>query len=351
MSTHLFESAMITARTETPIDRARALCRSAWGVEAELGPLPSERDEIFRVNSADGRRYTLKLTSPAEPAIATAFQTAALDHAAARDPALPIPKLVPDRDGRVAFRPDWAGEHIPTARLLSWLEGMPLVSAPRNRAQAASMGSALARLGLALADFDHPGADHDLSWDLRNTARLRGLLTAIADADRRALAEAAMDRFENGTALRLESLRRQVVHNDLHPHNTLVSAEAPHLLTGIIDFGDAVRTALAADVAIAACYLMGGPDDALELPQALVAAYHDVRPLHSDEAVLIAPLMEARHLMTVAITEWRAARYPENRAYITKNIATAWRGLTTFATRPAHEWAAGFVTICQKGKI
>jgi Ser/Thr protein kinase RdoA (MazF antagonist) len=342
-------STMTAAQTATPVERVGALCRSAWGLETRLSPLPSERDEIFRVEAADGRRFTLKLTSPAEPSTATDFQTAALRHATTRAPDLPIPQLVPDRDGRIAFRPDWPGDAVPTARLLTWLDGVPLASAPRSMAQAMSMGQALASLGAALADFDHPGAEHDLAWDLRNVGRLRPLLASIADADRRALVEAAMDRFEGSTAPRLETLRRQVVHNDLNPHNTLVATADPHLLTGIIDFGDLVRTALVADVAIAACYLIGSGAEAMRLPHALVSAYDRVRPLEDDELMLIAPLMEARHLMTVAITEWRAARHPHNRTYITKNTATAWHGLAALVTRPMDGWAADFLAIPRQG--
>jgi hypothetical protein len=37
--------------------------------------------------------------------------------------------------------------------------------------------------------------------------------------------------------------------------------------------------------------------------------------------------MAARLAATVAITEWRAQRFPANRAYITKNTGVAWQGL------------------------
>jgi hypothetical protein len=46
--------------------------------------------------------------------------------------------------------------------------------------------------------------------------------------------------------------------------------------------------------------------------------------------------MEARHLMTIAITEWRAARNPDNRASITKNTGQAWQALRTLH-RISHE--------------
>jgi Ser/Thr protein kinase RdoA (MazF antagonist) len=93
---------------------------------------------------------------------------------------------------------------------------------------------------------------------------------------------------------------------------------------------------LIADVAIAACYVLGDVGDPLATVAPLVAAYHRLRPLDEAEIALLVPLMEARHLMTVAITEWRAARNPQDRASITKNTARAWRGLRTLGAL-SHE--------------
>jgi len=326
---------------------AAGLCRSAWGIDGRLTPLASERDRIFRVESADGRRLILKFTNPDETPLATDFQTRGLLHAAARDPGLPIPRLVPDREGRVAFRPDtWPFDRPPTARLMTWLDGDLVAHSARSPAQARALGRTLAQLGQALADFDHPGADHYLIWDLVHTSDHRPRLAAVADPAGRALVEAAIDRFDRTTAPALAAVRRQVLHADLTPYNALVDPAAPDRVTGIIDFGDLVRTALVCDVAIAACYLMGDGDDAMALPEALAAGFHAVRPLARDEVLLIAPLMEARHAMTVAITEHHAARVPGNRAYITKNTATAWRGLTTFAGRTPDAWGSRFLHAC-----
>ncbi len=324
-----------------------ALCRSAWGIDGRLSPLASERDRIFRVESADGRRLILKFTDPNEAPLATDFQTQGLLHAAARDPGLQIPRLVPDREGRVAFRPDWPFGPPPTARLMTWLDGDLVAHSPKSPAQARALGQALARLGLALAEFDHPGADHYLIWDLVHTSDHRPRLAAVTDPAGRAMVEAAMDRFDRTTAPALAAVRRQVLHADLTPYNALVDPVAPDRVTGIIDFGDMVRTALVCDVAIAACYLMGDGDDAMALPEALAAGFHAVSPLTRDEVLLIAPLMEARHAVTVAITEHHAARVPGNRPYITKNTATAWRGLTTFSGRAPDAWSSRLLHACR----
>jgi len=335
-----------TANGSTPIALIRDLCRSAWGVDGHFTAIASERDEIFRVDQADGRAFVLKLTNPQEPPETTEFQTRAMLHAIERDPTLPIPRLIPDRSGRHAFRPDWDGDHVPTARLLTWLAGPPLASAKPAAPIAAAMGAILARLGLALADFDHAGADQDLAWDICRAPQLTAELSGLSDPAMRAIVENAFTRFDWETAPCLNGMRRQIIHNDLTPHNTLVDPQHHDRIAGVIDFGDLVRTALVCDPAIAACYLMGDGDDAMALPQVLVAAYHAERPLDRAEIELIPLLMEVRHAMTVAITENHAARRPEAHAYITKNTATAHRGLQVFKGRPPEMWVEGFLRCC-----
>lgn len=328
------QSSLSDARQQTPPDRLESLCREAWGIGGRFTTLPAVCDEVFRLDTAEGERFVLKLTSPHEAPLATDFQTQALVHLGKTDPTLPVPRLIPTRDGGLSYRPSWPDRAPPAARLFTWLDGVPLVEAAQP--DGAAMGAMLARIGLGLADFDHPGADHDHDWDLRNTARLAPLLDEIAAAEERRLAQRAMTRFTDETAACLAPLRRQVVHNDFNLFNVLIDPDQPSRITGVIDFGDMVRTALIADVAIAACYVLGDADDPLATVAPLVAAYHRLRPLEEVEIALLVPLMEARHLMTVAITEWRAVRNPQDRASITKNTARAWRGLKTLGVL-SHE--------------
>lgn len=325
MAAPLLQAGLAGEMPRTPQERLTGLCQPAWGIEGRFTRLPSVCDELFRIDADDGQSYVLRLTSPLEDPLATDFQTQALAHLSRSDATLPVPRLVPTLEGELAFRPAWWGEPAPTARLFQWLEGVPLVQVEKPDGR--SMGLMLARIGLALADFDHPGADHDHDWDLRNAGRLAPLLTEIGDSARRTLTERAMARFVEETAPRLASLRRQVVHNDFNLHNVLVGPNAPSVITGVIDFGDMVRTALIADVAIAAAYILRGDDDPFAIIRPFLAAYHALRPLEEREVALLVPLIEARHLATVAITEWRAARNPEDSASITKNTERAWGGL------------------------
>src|SRR6202044_3305727 len=81
------------------------------------------------------------------------------------------------------------------------------------------------------------------------------------------------------------------------------------------------------DVAIGAAYLVLLGEHPMHFPLAFVTGYTQRRPLEPAELQLLPRLMAARMAMTVAITEWRAQRYPEDRGYITKNTEMAWNAL------------------------
>ena len=151
------------------------------------------------------------------------------------------------------------------------------------------------------------------------------------DDARRALARAFMTRFTTHVLPRLPSMRSQVIHNDYHFYNVLVAPDDQARIVGIIDFGDMVHAPLVGEVATAAAFHMAGSPDPFEGPAQVVAAYHAVLPLTGAEQEIVADLLATRHLITALISEWRAARYPENRAYIMRHNPAAWDGLSHMA--------------------
>jgi Ser/Thr protein kinase RdoA (MazF antagonist) len=202
-----------------------------------------------------------------------------------------------------------------------------LHSAPRSSEQARRLGALLAHLGVALESFSHPADRREIAWNLAQAARVLPLLDAIDDPAQRELAARHLRYFENEVAPALSRLRQQVIHSDFNAHNVLVDEAHSDQPAGIIDFGDIVRTQLITDVAIGAAYWVTSGSDALQLPREFVSAYNSVTRLRTEECELLVALIAARLAVTVVITHWRAKRFPENHAYITKNTATAWRGL------------------------
>lgn len=325
---------------------AASLARDLYGIDAKVRRLTSERDTNFHLLAADGRGYVLKIANAAEPPEITNFQTEALLHIERTDPSLPVPRVEHLLDGRTEISLPIGGPAISVVRLLSFLEGEPLHRTPTSALQRGNIGRCLASLGLVLRDFDHAAADHDLLWDIKNAARLRSLLPSIADSELRQFSERHLDLFDKEIAPLLPRLRAQVIHNDFNPHNVLVNVAHPDTITGILDFGDMVRTPLILDVAIAASYLTSVEGDALGNVSDFLAAYHAVSPLLRQEIDMLFDLIVTRLVTTVAITNWRAARYPENSAYILRNNQPARDGLARFATLSREDVRRHFSRSC-----
>jgi Ser/Thr protein kinase RdoA (MazF antagonist) len=328
-------------------ETAVALLKRHYGIEATAKPIACERDATFQMKAVDGTSYTLKIANPAEPPLDTNFQTEALRWVDRVEPALPVPKMVPARDGRFELSVPMMDGRASVVRLLSWLDGVPVAQTGVSAELRCSMGQTLARLGVALRGFDHPRADHDIQWDIKNASRLRPLIAALPDTPLRRQLGQELDHFDAVVKPALAGLRWQVVHNDFNLHNVLTSVDDPARVSGVLDFGDMVKTPLVIDLAVAAAYMTHLPDGALRSVTEIVAAYHQVAPLHRAEILLLRDLIVVRLVTTIAITEWRAARYPQNATYILRNNGPARIGLERFATLPGEDVTATLLRACE----
>ncbi len=326
-------------------DEAQNLAHRLFGIDGSATPLASERDTNFHLVTRDGRGFALKFANSAEPPSGTNFQTEALLALDRNAPSLPVPKVVQALDMRCEIPVVLADGRATVVRLLTWVEGEPVAKVGVSPALRRDIGRTLARLGLALSSFDHPAASHDLLWDIRNAARLRPMTADVTDEEIRGRVLAELDHFEAEVAPRLPGLRHQVVHNDLNHHNVVVRRSEPNRVSGILDFGDMVRTALAVDVAVAASYLASGEDPVADIAEFL-AAYHSVAPLRSEEIDLMRDLIVARLVTSISITSWRAKRYPQNAVYILRNNGPARRAMLRFAALPRDEITSALRSAC-----
>ncbi|HEU4545904.1 MAG TPA: phosphotransferase, partial [Microlunatus sp.] len=282
-------------------DSLHAALEAHWGLAGDLTGLHGERDRNFRLESGSVR-HLLKVHNPADDESVLDLQCSALRHLRAQAPDLPVPGVVPTRDGRSWVRLAGRDGRTSFAWVLTWLEGRHPEPAELDAGQVREWGRTSARLGRGLRGFGHPAASRPLTWDVRRLPALRHWLSAVA-ADRRPAIEAVLDRFDERVAPVLPRLRAQVVHNDLAPTNVLVDDDLR--VTGITDFGDLTHTALVCDLAVAAADLLSGRPDGLELVGEVVAGYDAVSALEAEEAMVVADLVAARYAATVLITAWR----------------------------------------------
>ena len=343
-------AALSTAAPSLALDEVADLVARLYGIDGSVAPLAGERDQNCRIETADGSRYVVKISNPSEPVPVVDFQIAALDHVARAAPGQPVPRVVRTLGGRprdTVALPDGSRS---TVRMLTYLDGVQIRETSRSAAQRRAMGTVLAQLDLALQGCAHPAASHNLLWNVSAAHRLEDKLDAVADAPRRALAAAFMRRFTDHVLPRLASVRQQVIHNDYHLYNVLVAPDDHERIVGIIDFGDMLQAPLVGEVATAAAFHMTGNADPFEGPAQFVGAYHATLPLMDAEQEIVADLMATRHLITALISEWRAARYPENRAYLMRHNPAAWEALSQMADLSRNEARDRLLTEIRQGK-
>ena len=326
-------AAVLEVRAPAFTDRdAVAMIRANWGLDATVRPLVSERDQNFRVDSDDGRRFVLKIANAAEDEVVTDFQIQALVYVAKRVQALGIPircpEVVPTLDGAVSLSmsgPD--GTHV--TRLVTWLDGLPLGERDASAGLARRMGVYLAHLGRALEGFSHPGSTHSLLWDIQQASQLRPLIRYVPDAAAANAVGAALDDYERYAKPVLPAMRAQVIHSDMNPDNVLVEASDPDTVAGVIDFGDMLHAPLVADVAVACSYLRVFEGDPLQLMAEFVAGYHGVVPLSRDEIDILFELIQARLCASITILDWRSATREADDAYLAARVS---------GEKPAHHF-------------
>lgn len=181
------------------------------------------------------------------------------------DRGVPSPHPVADRDG----------DYLQTlkgkpAALVMRLHG----ASPEHpgTAQCAAMGTALARLHVAAADYPaiRPNDRGPKWWRVTAEAVMPKL-----DADDAALLEEEI-RFQG--LYRFTDLPRGVIHADLFRDNAMFEGDE---LTGIIDFYYACNDALLYDLAVTVNDWCSEADGSLDLERAraMMRAYHAVRPL------------------------------------------------------------------------
>jgi len=334
--------------TRATAEDAARLARDLYGLVVRACPLTSEYDDNFRLEAADGTARILKVMHPMREPGFVDMQCAALMAVAARDAELPVPSVIPDRNGR-----PWSTAAVGDGRprvvwMLSYLEGRPIAGLrPVTAELLEELGTALARLDLALDGFGHPSAGRELKWDFARAGWVRGHLDLLRDPRRRALVEGVLARYDAEAVPALPRLRRSVVYADANEHNVLVRVEPgrPPRLAGLIDFGDMIETVTVAEVAVAAAYAAFGAADPLAAVLPLVAGYHRRLPLVEEELAVLEPLILTRLAVSVVNSACRAAAEPAD-PYLTISEAPAWGALEAFEKVPPRFAHYAFRAAC-----
>jgi len=269
----------------------------------ELVPLPGERDLNARVRRADGRLVVLKLAATDADRARLDLEDAVLGHLAARTLLVRTPSSIERRTIRVAGQ-------LRTARVLTWIDGDAWTDHAMDDIDLWAVGTAVAALDAALADFDDPALAVPHRWSMPAAGRL-SFDPIQLPAECREFTVDALTRFRRKLAPALERLPAQTIHNDANEHNVLVDAEGRP--SGLIDFGDVDRAPRVCGLATLCAYaLLHAGDDLLAPVLPLVAGYHREAPLTVAELDILPGLVATRLAMSVVNAAQQARDDPAN---------------------------------------
>jgi 4-aminobutyrate aminotransferase-like enzyme/Ser/Thr protein kinase RdoA (MazF antagonist) len=305
----------------TPEEVAR-IAAELFGVEGTASDLGSERDETFLIDDG-GPGAVIKISNLGEDPAVLDLEHAAIEHIVRIDPDLPVARPLGER---TTFTGTDGVYHVRLFERLRGHTGGPDLDDHAVYAYAATH----ARLNLALRSFFHPAAGRELLWNLEHTPKLRPLLDAVDDDDRRPVVARVINGFEERVAPQWPRLRAHVVHGDLTLGNVLLDER--DRISGIVDFGDCGYTAQVADFAVALASLLRGRagDDVFRVGRIAVDGFASRLPFEPVELAVLGDLVAARLAMIVAISAWRVRRYPENAQYIQAEDDDSWELLELF---------------------
>lgn len=323
-------------------EQAEDIAFRHFGVEASATALGSQQDANFLLRSAGGEAIgVLKVANPAFSRLELEAQDAAAAFIAAGEGLrtahnVELPGTTP------IARID--GETPLYARILTFLPGGTLSGgAYLNPARVAAMGSLSGRVCRALTDFDHPGVDRVLQWDLRHGLRTVEVLAShMVDQHRRQAVEAAAAEAWTTIADVAEDLPVQVIHGDLTDDNVVCGPGDSHDLgghpDGVLDFGDVTRSWAVAELAVTvSAVLRHDPEPAAALPA--IEAFHAVRPLGPAEVEALWPLVVLRAAVLVVSGVHQATLDADNQ-YVRAAHEHEWRIFQRASAIPAEVMTA-----------
>jgi 4-aminobutyrate aminotransferase-like enzyme len=302
-------------------DLALRLARERWGLEGEADPLHGERNENYRIVGRDGRALILKLSGAGEDMGGVELQIAALAHLARVGPDLPVPRVIPTRDGRTSV--DHEGVRV---FAVSVLPGRPLDELANAGSLLGPLGALIAEVGRGLRGFHHGWVPPRLAWDPKAMPALAPAARLIADPSLRAATVGVIDRVLAEVLPRLPAARCQFIHNDGNLPNVLAD-ESGSRLTGLVDFGDMTFGPVVLDLAVACSDNVADGDRPLETMLPLIEGFTGVAPLEDEEIPLLLDCTLARLALGLAIMAWRRTYDPDGVDQLVDWEATASRTL------------------------
>lgn len=316
-------------RPRLTLEQATVLARDHFGATGSVTELGSHQDRNFRIETPD-HTVVLKVSNPLITTVELEAQNAALAHLA--HSGLELPMVVAGIAGTDIVHVTIDGQNL-DLRLLTYVDGYPLADTLRlTTEQIRSLGDVAGCIVAGLADFEHPGTDRFLQWDLRRGGEvIDALLPYVVDETRRERLQRVTDACRKQVSRFAANLRVQTIHGDLTDDNVVSRDTTDGIsdsITGVIDFGDVARGWLVAELAAScACVLYRRPNNPLVILDT-VRAFHAQVPLIDAELSALWPLIVLRAAVLVVSGEQQVHLDGDN-DYADANRAREWVAFDT----------------------
>src|ERR1700683_2110990 len=138
-------------------DEAVRIAAELYGFAVTAAPLPSERDQNFRLRDSRGQQFVLKIANSPESLEVLEMQNSMMRFLSKARVDLNFPQIMASKSGVEIPVFDSADGRPHYARLLTWIDGVCLAAVrPHSRKLLRSIGRALAQMDAALSEFENP---------------------------------------------------------------------------------------------------------------------------------------------------------------------------------------------------
>ena len=308
--------------------------RRYWGLDGEVFRLDGEYDLNYRVN-ADRGAFVLKVMRRECDPDFVRMQIGAIDELQNSDPAVPVPDVVPARNGERIVEFDDRNGCRRLAWMLAWISGTRFADFhPRGLPLFHALGRTAGRIAKVLEPYDHPMLRREFKWNPLQAIWVRDEIRCIEDPGRRALLRSILEQYR-AVQEAIAALPVQAIHNDLNDCNVLVAGEPDQVpeIAGVLDFGDMCRAPRICELATASAYAVFGEPEPERVLSAIAAGFHSISPLSETEIDLLWPLLRMRLAVSVVNAALMARRRPDD-PYVTISEAPAWDFLMTGRVDP-----------------
>ena len=292
----------------------------------EVAPLGGEVDQNTAVVLDDGSRVVVKISRRDRAHITWQHELIRLAGGALGPVRVPTVRTALDGGSVV----DTRDGHVVTVQ--SWLDGRTLAELNEHAPELLEeLGATAARMVRALEPAPGPPGPATHHWAaLRAPEAVAEGIDSVDDPLRRGEVARIMSWFSRAVDPVRASLPEAVVHQDLNDFNVLArrDPDGRHHVHAVLDFGDALRTARVAELAVAVAYAMLRKANPLAAAAAVVRGYTSEGDLTDAELAVLFPMAAARLCVNAVTWSHRRTGYGHER------MRHTWPAIAALAATP-----------------